>query len=331
MVLMAISYQTYKNAVKWTVICLWLPFLLWGTLQAQPHNEHTGSTPQTADPVLVKEYVLDGKGSLSVFTISGDIDVISAANSRKVRIELYADRGFSFWFSGNTLDNYRITTLKRGDEISTSVEPKGKHKSNFWSAHTAFSYKIVVPKAISMNLKTLNGSVKVQDVNGKHMIKSNAGDIDVADVSGVLKAYSTGGNISIKNSKGTIFARADGGNIKTNNIEGELRVKIHGGRITSSSTSGSMIAEVNAGDIDASFRRVGEGINLQTNAGDIHLEVPKQTGYGLYARGDHVEFKRTGVFKGTYSSNLAEGSINGGGTPVNLRANAGKVIIQLKK
>jgi len=77
--------------------------------------------------------------------------------------------------------------------------------------------------------------------------------------------------------------------------------------------------------------QVDQGISLKTNAGNIHLLVPKSVGYGLYARGSHIRFNEAGVFKGTYSSSLADGSINGGGVPINLTANAGTVTVELKK
>jgi DUF4097 and DUF4098 domain-containing protein YvlB len=146
----------------------------------------------------------------------------------------------------------------------------------------------------------------------------------------MIKAYTSGGNINIMNSRGTIFARVDGGSVNADNVTGELRLKVQGGTISSSEISGSMVAVVNAGDIRAQFKKVVKGIDLQTNAGNIQLVVPPSNGYELHARGSDVRFDEGGTFRGTYSNERAEGSVNGGGIPINLTANAGRVTLQLK-
>lgn len=299
-------------------------------LAGQPH--HTGvQAGGEADPYLVKEYVIGENGTVNVFTVSGDISVVSVPESNRVRIELYTERSFSFWPSGNPMDNYRITSVKRGNEVSTAVEFKSKQKSGFWSNQLSFSYKISVPECISANLKTLSGHITVQSLQGNHMFKSTAGDITLQDIRGVMQAYTSGGNIHIEDSGGKVYARADGGNIRASNVEGELRVRINGGTVSTRDLSGSMVAEVSGGNIDAQFRRVGQGINLQTNAGNIRLVIPRTTGYGLYARGSSVQFDENSVFDGTYSSRLVNGAINGGGVPVNLTANFGKIMLQLEE
>lgn len=300
-------------------------------LAAQPSNNTVQQQAQGAEPLLVKEYLLDGKGIINVFTASGNINMVSVPDTRKVRIELYADQGFSFWPFSNSLDNYRITSLKRGNEISTSVELKSKRKPSFWCNETTFSYKIMVPESISTNLKTLAGNISMQNVHGDHLLRSSLGNITASDVGGTIKAKSSGGNITINNSRGIIYAWADLGNINTSNTSGELRLKIQGGKISSSEISGSMVAVVNAGDIYAQFKQIDEVINLQTNAGNIFLAVPNSKGYDLYSTGSSIQFDQTGIFKGTYSSSLVDGSINGGGIPINLTANAGTVTVELKK
>lgn len=297
---------------------------------AQPH---AGSLPSAVqdDPYLVKEYVIGDNGTINVFTVAGNIDIISIPETEKVRIELYTDRSFSFWPSGDPLENYRITSLKRGNEITTAVEFKSKHKSGFWTNQTSFSYKITVPEAISTNLKTGNGHISVESVKGEHTFKVTAGDITVHHIKGSIEAYAAGGDVHINDSGGRIYTRADGGNINLENVMGEMRVRINGGTVSTHGLSGSMIAEVSGGNIEARFRKVGEGINLQTNAGNITLVLPRSTGYGLYARGSSVQFDEEGLFDGTYSSRLVNGSINGGGIPVNLTANFGNIMLQLKE
>lgn len=325
------TYSKTKILCGFVLCGLFFVFASLNILSAQPKYVDVPQERQSMEPLLVKEYQLNGIGTINVFTVTGNIELASAPGTQKVRIELYADRGFSFWPFSNSLDNYRITSLKRGNEISTSVELKSKHKSNFWGNETSFSYKITVPEYICTNLKTLAGNISLQDVRGRQLLKSTAGNIQVSDVQGMVKALASGGDIDIINNKGTIFAWVNGGDISIDNAEGELRLKIQGGQITSTDISGSMVAEVNAGDIDVQFKHVNKGINLTTNSGNINLLLPGPAGYELYARGRRVRFDEPNAFVGTYSTSLLDGSINGGGIPINLTANAGTVSLELKK
>jgi hypothetical protein len=323
--------KIYKKYTLHLSVFLWLLFSVTAisSLGAQPRDDESPQTHSDADPILVKEYELDGRGTINVFTVSGDINLVSVPDTRVVRIELFSDRGFSFGSLFSSSDNYRIISFKRGSEITTSVEPKGK-QSGYRGNPTTYSYKITVPESISTNLKTLSGSVSTQRVKGDQFLNSNGGNIRITNAAGMIKAYTSGGNINIMNSRGTIFARVDGGSVNADNVTGELRLKVQGGTISSSEISGSMVAVVNAGDIRAQFKKVVKGIDLQTNAGNIQLVVPPSNGYELHARGSDVRFDEGGTFRGTYSNERAEGSVNGGGIPINLTANAGRVTLQLK-
>lgn len=280
-------------------------------------------------PYLTQEYEVDTPGSLKIFTVGGNIDVEASSSYNKVRIELYVDRGFAFWSQSKNLDNYRITTIKRDDEIVASVEQK-KREQSFFGDRMNFSFKIYMPKEMSTQLKTLGGDISLRNVSGRQMMKTGGGSISISDIKGRLEAYTAGGNIDITNSRGTIYAQTQGGHISLDRAQGEMRLKSNGGRIVSERTSGTMLAQVGGGDIWADFVQVGKGINLETSAGNIHLEVPDHRGYELSLSGSEVEFSDAEDLRGEQSKGRIEGTYKDSGPPIDLNTNVGTITLTIK-
>lgn len=300
------------------------------TLASEPDSLLASNHTEVTDkPYLTKEFEVNCPGSLKIFTVAGDITVEPSLKANKVKVELYLDRGFAFWSNSQNLDNFRITMLQRGDEIVASVERK-KRETGFFSDRMSFSFRVYVPEKMSTHLKTLGGDIALQNVSGKQSIKTGGGRIDVKNISGRMEAYSAGGDIQIAGSEGTLYAQTEGGDIILDRNSGEIRLKTNGGRITSERTSGTMIAKVGGGNIRADFVQVGEGINLETSAGSIHLSVPDFVGYQLSLSGSRVEFTDSENVRGQISSNRIEGTYKEGGPPIDLRTNTGTVTLNIK-
>ncbi|MDX1672731.1 MAG: DUF4097 family beta strand repeat-containing protein [Balneolaceae bacterium] len=297
---------------------------------ACPHGEKgpEESCIKADKPYMTKEFTLDGTGILKLFTLAGNIQVISVPDSRKVTVELYVDRGYAIWSNAKNIDNYRIIMLQRGNEIISSVEKK-KRDTGFFSDKMSFSYKVYTPTSISTQLKTLAGKIEVNDLRGDHLIKSSGGKIQLTSMTGHIQTYTSGGSIEIQQCKGTVFARTDGGSIYIDDSAGELRLKSMGGNIISERTSGTFLAQVNGGDIKVQMISVNNGVNLETTAGDIYLELPRSGTFDLIAHGTSIHLERRNLFKGEYSKQYINGTLNGGGKPVNIETASGTITINL--
>jgi DUF4097 and DUF4098 domain-containing protein YvlB len=284
---------------------------------------------ERSNPYMTKEFEISGSGLLKIFTVAGNIEIVPSSSANKVKVELYLDRGFAFWSNTKNLDNFRITMLQRGNEIVASVERK-KQETSFFSDQMTFSFRVYVPESMSTELKTLGGNIKLQKVHGNQSIKTSGGNITLADIKGHLQAYTAGGNINISNTSGTIYAITDGGNISLDRNSGEIRLKTNGGRIISERISGTMLAKVGGGDIRADFISVSEGINLETSAGNIQLELPDHVGYELLLRGTEIQFDERDKVHGEVRAGRIEGTYKDGGPPINLSTNAGTITLRIK-
>ncbi|NGP87886.1 DUF4097 family beta strand repeat-containing protein [Fodinibius halophilus] len=285
--------------------------------------------PSTSKPYITKEFSISGAGALKAFTANGNIDVLPSSSIDQVTVELYVDRGFSFWSNANNLDNFRITILKRDNEIVASVERK-KRDTGLFSGSISFSFKIYVPESMSSELKTLSGDISLAEVHGQQMVKTGGGHISVTDASGQFKGYTSAGNIEIKDSQGTIYAQSESGDIRIDRSSGEFRLRTKEGNILSERISGTMLGRVKNGDISARFIRVGKGINLETTAGDIDVEVPNRTGYQLMLRGSKIQFAESDEVDGQIETDHIKGRYGDSGPPIELRTYAGKIMLEIK-
>lgn len=328
---MALISIINRHLLKELLITIILGVLFVPLVMANPVHDRSDETSSGREdkPYMTKEFEIDGPGSLKIFTVAGNIDVVPSSSHNKVKVELYIDRGFAFWSNSNNLDNFRITMLKRGTEVMASVERKHR-ETGFFSDQISFSFRVYVPEHISTELKTLGGKVNLQHVHGKQSIKTHGGSIDVSDIRGRLEAYTLGGNIKVSNSSGTIFAQTDGGNILLDQNSGEIRLKTNGGKLIAERISGSMLGRVGGGDIRANFTEVKQGIDLQTSAGNIQLEVPEFEGYQLLLRGTEINFNRKNQVSGDIKTGKIEGTYKNGGPPISLTTNAGTISLKIK-
>lgn len=292
-------------------------------------SDSAGISEKSEKPYMTKEFEITTPAFLKVFTVAGNIEVKPSTSATKARVELYLDRGYAFWSNSKNLDNFRISMLKREGEIVASVERK-KQETSFFSDQMTFSFRVYVPEKMSAKLKTLGGNISIQNVHGEQSLKSGGGNITAKHIYGRLRAYTSGGNIDIHGSQGTIYAQTEGGNIALDRNSGEIRVKSKGGRIVSERISGTMLAQVGGGDIWADFVQVEKGINLETSAGNIHLNVPDYKGYKLNLRGTKVNFSDSEKVKGKVNTGMIEGMYKDGGPPINLNTNSGKITLKIK-
>lgn len=319
------SYHRYRLLQSLPTAVLLLTWLLF------PVTGHSGTLHDSDNrqPYLVKEFTVEGAGVLKAFTVAGNIEVQQVVDTEKVRVELYIERGYAIWSESRNLDNYRINILQRGNEIIASVEQK-KRNTGFFGDKMSFSYKVYLPEAMSTELKTLGGNVKLSGVRGNHMVRSNGGNIELSNLTGRIGAYTSGGNLNIIRCRGTIFAQSQGGDIHLKNSGGELRLKTSGGNIISTQTSGSFVARVDGGNIRAQFVEVGEGISMETTAGNIYAGLPSGVGFDLFATATVVELDYPGDFTGEKSRRRVDGRLNEGGTPVRLQTPTGTITIEIE-
>lgn len=187
----------------------------------------------------------------------------------------------------------RVEIHAAAGEVRVETEyPKWTNGINY-----RVDYEIMVPRQITANARTSNGSIHVLGVDGQVEVASSNGKILVQDVTGSVDAESSNGSITCETLSGGVNARTSNGGIKIR-VPGELkpsseiRCRTSNGSIEVALASGNnfeFTAETSNGAIRSQFpilideldtRRyinatVGDGgpqVFLRTSNGSISLQ-----------------------------------------------------------
>ena len=281
------------------------------------------------DPYLTKTFTLDGPGKLEVNTSGGSIDVIGSSGNQ-VTVEMYVkpNGGWSLFGSDDddieeALEDYTIDIRQDGSKVIATAERQG---SNWGNSKVSISFKVMVPTSMSCDLSTSGGSISVADVEGEHDIRTSGGSLNFDHLSGTTKAHTSGGSINVNDYQGKLDANTSGGSIRVDGSEGEATLETSGGSINLENIRGSLEAHTSGGSIRANVEELGKFLTLKTSGGGITATIPGGQGLDLDLSGNRVNTKLVN-FTGESDKNSINGSVNGGGVPVNLHTSGGSVTL----
>jgi hypothetical protein len=294
----------------------------------QPHTP-SAETDDVDDPFMEKSFSVDGAGLLRVFTPSGDIRVVGVKDTNAVVVRLYVRRGYALWSGSKSLENFRITQMQRGNEITASVEPKNRDSKMWGNSEVSFYFEIRAPQEFSTEMQSLGGNIRIDNMRGRHLIKTNGGSLRLNKVQGEIKGFTAGGHIQLAECRGNVMAKTYGGNIQMRNVQGEVRTYSSGGNIDAQAMEGTFFARTNGGNIQADMQYVDQGLRLESSAGNVEARVPSNEGYEVVLKGMSVNFDRGSNFLGQHSNRLVSGQIGDGGPTINMNANVGTVSLIL--
>jgi hypothetical protein len=69
---------------------------------------------------------------------------------------------------------------------------------------------------------------------------------------------------------------------------------------------------------------------LNNSGGSVHLQIPKGKGLNLDIHGDRIKTEGLNNFSGSMEKQSISGTVNGGGTPIDIDAGSGGVTLALK-
>ena len=80
---------------------------------------------------------------------------------------------------------------------------------------------------------------------------------------------------------GKIKATTSGGNIKGAAIDGELYASTSGGNVSLQALTCAVKTSTSGGNIDVSMKSLGKYVTINNSAGEVKLQIPKNTGVDL--------------------------------------------------
>ncbi len=316
-------------------------------------------------PYLVKTYPSSDLKNLNVRTSGGGISVTGGAGT-DARVEVYVkgsngNAKLSKEEIEERLKEYDLSVKKDGETIACNAKRKGS--TNNWKNGLSISFRIFTPTNISTDLVTSGGGINLKNLKGNLNFTTSGGGLNLQNLGGNIKGRTSGGGIDIsacrdnidvatsgggidaenckgniqfntsggslsfKDLDGNIKATTSGGGIRAEKISGELVTSTSGGSIKLEDITASVKASTSGGGIDADIKSLGKYLSLSTSAGSIHVRMPMDKGMNLDLDGQKVKIPSLAKFDGKIEKDRVKGSLNGGGIPVTMDANAGGVYI----
>jgi DUF4097 and DUF4098 domain-containing protein YvlB len=247
--------------------------------------------------------------------------------------------------------NAPLLVAKEGDTVTVRV--RRTNRDNLvcnWSGNISMDarYTVRVPKNFHANLRTSGGSVSAVGLTGEVKADTSGGKMKFAQIRGPLDARTSGGSIALdgcdgaikiatsggaidcKNGGGSLDARTSGGSIIVRGFNGDTEVKTSGGKLTLENINGTITGKTSAGSIDAALLDPVPGdVMLQTSAGSIDVSLSAKAAVTIDAKSSLGNIRTEIPMLATKSGDdRLEGTLNGGGKSLNLKASVGSITIR---
>ncbi len=243
-----------------------------------------------------------------------------------------------------------LTIKQEGDTITIRARRGDDRRSWGWHGNINMDarYAVRLPKQFNVDLRTgggaisidgLKGEIKTKTSGGKLKFsqiegpidgKTSGGSIDMTACSGDSIINTSGGSIDIKAGQGRLDARTSGGSIAVHQYSGDTDVRTSGGKLTLENISGKITGRTSAGSIDLSLADpIVDDVNLDSSAGSIDVIIPPKAGLTVDAKTSMGKIRTEIPMLAMKSSDdRLQGTLNGGGKSMVLRASVGSITIK---
>jgi hypothetical protein len=312
------------------------------------------------DPLITKSLASDDIKNILSETTGGNI-YVTGVNAAEAKIEVYVVPNI---YHKNALSekeirermaaDYKLTVLvDNNHKLTATAKPVDKNMN--WEKSLNFSFKIFVPKNVSVNLSTSGGNINLSNLSGTLEFSTSGGNLNLEKLSGKINGTTSGGNIHVEESKDDIGLSTSGGNVYAKNCEGKLRLSTSGGSLILSDLKGDIKATTSGGNVNGSniggdlvthtsggsimLDKMSCNLETSTSGGNIRIEVkelrqyvtvsnsgghvdviiPSGKGVDLKLSGEKIRTDKLANFSGKVEDDEITGKLNGGGTMVTVK------------
>jgi DUF4097 and DUF4098 domain-containing protein YvlB len=230
---------------------------------------------------------------------------VSGGDTNQVTVRMSA-RG-----SEDDLANMKLDAIQKGDAVIVTMRRQSGGWFNWKSWHGEAHIEVTVPQRHGISVHTGGGKVELTDFTGSATLRTSGGDIVAKNVNGNVEAHTSGGGIFADTIRGEMDATTSGGDVRLLKVDGKI----------SGRTSG--------GDVQCSLVGVNRGISVSTSGGSIEVTLPRATTANIEAKTSGGEFtSQIPVAITRIQEGHVQGSINGGGQPIDVRTSGGDITLR---
>jgi DUF4097 and DUF4098 domain-containing protein YvlB len=263
-----------------------------------------GSATALRAEEVTKTFTVSGHARVKVETDDGAVRV-STGDIKQVEIRVV--------YSGYKLDkDLRVSTEQSGDSVEVVAKTSAGSFWNWGVRHSSLRVEVHMPKDADLTVRSGDGSVEADSVNGNVDVTTGDGGITVQGAKGNIHFHTGDGHIEARGLDGTVDASSGDGHI---NLEGRfdgLSIKTGDGSVTARAGAGSKVATA---------------WSIRTGDGSVDLEVPGDLQANLDAstHDGHISMGMQVTVEGTFSSSRIQGKLNGGGQTLSIHTGDGSI------
>ena len=262
-----------------------------------------GPTALQAEEVT-RTFTVSGRARVSVNTDDGAVRV-STGDIKQVEVRVV--------YSGYKLErDLRVNMEQNGDSVEVTAKTSGGSFWNWGVRHTSLRVEVHMPKEADLAVRTGDGSVEAESINGNVDVTTGDGHIALQGAKGYIKLHTGDGHIEARGLDGQVDAASGDGHI---NVEGRfdsLNIKTGDGSVSARARAGS---------------KVQPSWTIHTGDGSVDLEIPGdlQANIDASTHDGHISLGLPITVEGTFSSTKIQGKLNGGGPPLTIRTGDGSI------
>jgi DUF4097 and DUF4098 domain-containing protein YvlB len=268
-------------------------------------------------------YNFNPGGRLALENANGAVE-ISSWDRNSIEIS-----GTKFASSRDMLSQIKIEVSNSPD----SVRVRTVMPSNSWHGSRGASYIIHVPRRVVLDeIRTSNGAIRVNDIEGAVRLRTS---------NGAIQASTVKGETEVETSNGAIDLSDVGGNVRAHTSNGPIRGRVRGGSLDAGTSNGAIEvavedapgnwpikADSSNGRIDLTVGGHVPDIRATTSNSSISVRLPASTSARLQADTSHgsitTDFDVT-VHGGTLGKSHLAGVIGSGGPLIELSSSNGSI------
>ena len=273
---------------------------------------------------LLKEVnvTTDGAKNIVLNSFTGNFTVTGSdieADNNAVSMKIYGDN--------DDMDRFNVETGNNGSTLLMDCKKTNLVKDDDYS-DPRFNIVVSLPKKSDLSIKTGSGNVTVKNIDGKLRMYSAGGNLEVSGVSENVYAVTGGGNVTTEKVDGSINIITGGGNINVFDFKSTVIALTDGGNIFLKGSNAAVNVSTGGGNIDLDYTGKNYGMVLNSTAGNINLNVPKDFGAELNLLAQNG--KISGDVEVQKNKNFLQKSLNGGGKKLYCLTETGNIILTIK-
>lgn len=303
---------------------------------------------QKNDYSFKESYDLATPASLKVSLSDGFINVYPSENG-KMEVYYIVEKGNTLMkISRKELEPHVELIITQSDsDIEISIKNRNNNNWKNWENQYNVSCEIYVPIETSCDLRSSDGDIKIKGLTANQKCITSDGDVYGSKITGQLSCTTSDGDVEIYYIQGmTTIATSDGdvkaetvegdtkfvtsdGDIELYNITGTISARTSDGDITFTDCSGIVDAQTSDGDVKGNLFKLKNRLSVITSDGDIDVIIPDGLSFNVKLKGSDLSIPLV-EFSGKTEEHLIQGTVRGGGIPVELLASDGEVTLSYK-